>query len=72
MLFIFCSRAIAAYLVSAYAKDDALYPKDVRSRALVDHRLQFDLCTLYQRMADYFVSKYIFCILSNNNWKLFN
>jgi glutathione S-transferase len=50
------SRVIMTYLVSAYGKDDKLYPKDPRTRALVDHRLHFDLGTLYQRMTDYFVS----------------
>lgn len=44
------------YLVSQYATDDALYPKDVRIRAVVDQRIQFDLGTLYSRMGDYFVS----------------
>lgn len=44
------------YLVSEYATDDALYPKDVRVRALVDQRIQFDLGTLYARMTDYYVS----------------
>lgn len=44
------------YLVSQYATDDSLYPKDVKTRALVDQRMQFDLGTLYRRMADYFVS----------------
>ncbi|XP_037950444.1 glutathione S-transferase D7 isoform X2 [Teleopsis dalmanni] len=48
------SRAILAYLVAAYGKDDALYPKDIRVRAMVDQRMQFDLGTLYHRMVDYF------------------
>lgn len=43
------------YLTSAYSSDDSLYPRDVRSRALVDQRLQFDLGTLYARLADYYV-----------------
>lgn len=52
------SRAIMTYLVSQYSiDDDSLYPKDVRTRALVDQRLQFDLGTLYARMTDYFVSE---------------
>jgi Glutathione S-transferase, N-terminal domain len=50
------SRVIMTYLVSAYGKDDKLYPKDPRTRALVDQRLHFDLGTLYQRMSEYFVS----------------
>lgn len=44
------------YMVSEYATDDSLYPKDVRTRALVDQRLFFDMGTLYARMADYIVS----------------
>lgn len=50
------SRVILSYLVSAYGKDESLYPKDFRSRAVVDQRLHFDLGTLYQRVVDYFVS----------------
>lgn len=49
------SRVILTYLASMYGKDDSLYPKDVRIRALVDQRLHFDLGTLYQRTFDYFV-----------------
>ncbi|XP_063698170.1 glutathione S-transferase D7 [Culicoides brevitarsis] len=48
------SRAIMTYLVSAYAKDDSLYPKDIRVRALIDQRLHFDLGTLSQRVVDYY------------------
>lgn len=49
------SRVILTYLCSAYGKDDTYYPADVRTRAVVDQRLQFDLGTLYHRMADYIV-----------------
>ncbi|XP_062125730.1 LOW QUALITY PROTEIN: glutathione S-transferase D7 [Drosophila sulfurigaster albostrigata] len=48
------SRAILSYLVAAYGKSDELYPTDIRVRALVDQRLQFDLGTLYQRLTDYY------------------
>lgn len=48
------------YLVAAYAKDDSLYPADIRVRAMVDQRLQFDLGTLYQRFLDYYVIHKIF------------
>ncbi|XP_017102850.2 glutathione S-transferase D7 isoform X1 [Drosophila bipectinata] len=48
------SRAILSYLVAAYAKSDELYPTDIRVRALVDQRLQFDLGTLYMRLTDYY------------------
>ncbi|KFB53543.1 AGAP004163-PB-like protein [Anopheles sinensis] len=47
-------RVILSYLVSAYGKDENLYPKDFRSRAIVDQRLHFDLGTLYQRVVDYY------------------
>lgn len=50
------SRAIMTYLVARYAANDTLYPSDVRSRALVDQRLQFDLGTLYPRMIGHYVS----------------
>nr|XP_021189522.2 glutathione S-transferase D7 isoform X1 [Helicoverpa armigera]XP_021189523.2 glutathione S-transferase D7 isoform X1 [Helicoverpa armigera]XP_021189524.2 glutathione S-transferase D7 isoform X1 [Helicoverpa armigera]WRX05924.1 GSTD1m [Helicoverpa armigera] len=43
------SRAILAYLVNAYGRDDSLYPKNPRLRAIVDQRLNFDLGTLYTR-----------------------
>lgn len=60
MLYDLFSRAILAYLTAAYAKDDTLYPKDIRLRAQVDQRLQFDLGTLYARLADFMVS--VFCL----------
>merc|ERR1719219_755960 len=47
------SRAICAYLADSYGKDDSLYPKDPKARALVDQRLYFDLGTLYK---NFFVS----------------
>ncbi|XP_063914992.1 glutathione S-transferase 1-like [Zophobas morio] len=36
------SHAIMPYLLSKYAKDDTLYPKNATKRALVDQRLHFD------------------------------
>nr|CAD7587475.1 unnamed protein product [Timema genevievae] len=47
------SRAIMGYLVDQYGKDDSLYPKDPKKRALVDQRLYFDIGTIYQRYVDY-------------------
>ncbi|XKL62081.1 hypothetical protein PGB90_001914 [Kerria lacca] len=46
------SRAVIAYLVEKYGKDDSLYPKDPQKRALVLQRLFFDATTLYQRFGD--------------------
>ncbi|XP_077286219.1 glutathione S-transferase 1-like [Arctopsyche grandis] len=48
------SRAICSYLVTKYGKDDSLYPKDAKTRAMVDQRMYFDIGTLYARFADYF------------------
>ena len=36
------SRAIMKYLMDKYAKDNSLYPKDLKSRAVIDARLDFD------------------------------
>ncbi|XP_062540155.1 glutathione S-transferase 1-like [Armigeres subalbatus] len=48
------SRAIALYLVEQYGKDDRLYPKEVRKRAVVNQRLFFDATVLYCRFAEAF------------------
>lgn len=48
------SRAMLMYLVEKYGQDDALYPRDARERAIVNHRLFFDVSLLYQRFSDYF------------------
>ncbi|CRL07087.1 CLUMA_CG020086, isoform A [Clunio marinus] len=48
------SRAIQIYLVEKYGKDDSLFPKDAKTRAVVNQRLYFDMGTLYQRFGDYY------------------
>ncbi|PSN34562.1 Glutathione S-transferase 1 [Blattella germanica] len=48
------SRAICTYLLDQYAKDDSLYPKDPKKRALVDQKLYFDATNIYQRFIDYY------------------
>ena len=50
------SRAICAYLVQKYAKNDRLYPKDPKERAIVDQRLYFDATTFYQTFSDFYVN----------------
>ena len=57
------SRAICTYLIEKYAKDDALYPKDPKQRAIINQRLYFDMGSVYHSFAEYFVrSKYIYFI----------
>ena len=55
-------RAICSYLVNQYAKDDKLYPKDPRERAVVDQRLYFDLGVFYASFANYYVFSIIFVL----------
>jgi len=46
------SRAIAAYLVNKYGKDDKMYPKDAEVRARVDQRLYFDMGVFYKAFGE--------------------
>ena len=49
----------ALYLVNAYGKDDKLYPKDVKTRAVVDQRLYFDMGAFYHHFGQCVVRKII-------------
>lgn len=46
------SHAIMAFIVSKYAPNDALYPKDLKLRAHVDHRLHYENGVLFQVIKD--------------------
>lgn len=54
------SRAICAYLVNKYGKDDKLYPKDPQQRAVVDQRMYFDMGVFYYRFGEVYVSLHVF------------
>lgn len=49
------SNAILQYLAEKYAKDDKIYPKDPKSRAIVNHRLCFNLSTYYRYISEHVV-----------------
>jgi glutathione S-transferase len=42
------------YLAEKYAKDDTLYPKDPKAKAVVNQRLYFDMGTLYDKQSIFF------------------
>ncbi|XP_066581968.1 uncharacterized protein [Prorops nasuta] len=48
------SRAIMIYLAENYGKDDGLYPKEIKARALVNCRLFFDISTLFPAFNEYY------------------
>ncbi|GBP57221.1 Glutathione S-transferase 1, isoform D [Eumeta japonica] len=48
------SRAIACYLADKYAKNDQLYPKDLKKRAIINQRLYFDSSFLFVKIRGIF------------------
>ncbi|KAJ8954082.1 hypothetical protein NQ318_004387 [Aromia moschata] len=52
------SHAINAYLTEKYGKDDALYPKNLQKRAVVDQRLYFDCGVLFPKFLDVLLPVY--------------
>ncbi len=57
------SRAICAYLANKYGKDDKLYSKVPKERAIVDQRLYFDMGVFYKSFSDYYVGfKFSFAV----------
>lgn len=64
------SRAIMQYLVDKYAKDDSLYPKDLKARAVVNARLNFDNGTLWPKLIETYVCS-CFIVLRNLNRRMY-
>lgn len=49
------SRAILIYLVEKYGKNDKFYPRDPKTRAIVNQRMYFDMGTLFKSFGDYYI-----------------
>lgn len=49
------SRAICVYLVEKYGKNDALFPKNPKTRAVINQRLFFDIGTLFKQFQEYYL-----------------
>ncbi|XP_069700591.1 glutathione S-transferase 1-1 isoform X2 [Periplaneta americana] len=54
------SIAILQYLADKYSKTDSIYPKDPQKRALVNHRLAFNLSTYYRYISEYVMAPIFF------------
>jgi len=54
------SHAFVTYLVDKYAKDDSLYPKDLKKRAIVDNMLHFNNSCLWQSIRGHFSLRLIY------------
>lgn len=53
------SRAICVYLVEKYGKaDDSLYPKDPKTKAVINQRLYFDMGNLFKQFYDYYFASF--------------
>ncbi|XP_066146958.1 glutathione S-transferase 1-1 [Euwallacea fornicatus] len=54
------SNAILQYLADKYPKNQTLYPKEVKERALVNHRLCFNLSTYYRYISEHVMAPIFF------------
>lgn len=50
------SNAILQYIADKYAKDDKIYPKEPKARAIINHRLCFNLAFYYRAIDEHVVS----------------
>ncbi|XP_051156801.1 glutathione S-transferase 1-like [Leptopilina boulardi] len=54
------SNAILQYLCDMYDKSGSLYPKDPKARAVVNHRLCFNLAMYYRNISEYVMAPIFF------------
>ncbi|XP_018564199.1 glutathione S-transferase 1-1 [Anoplophora glabripennis] len=54
------SNAILQYLAEKYGKDEFLYPQDPQARAIVNHRLCFNLSTYYRNISEHVMAPIFF------------
>ncbi|KAK5649210.1 hypothetical protein RI129_000239 [Pyrocoelia pectoralis] len=54
------SNAILQYLVEQYGQNDELYPKNPKARAIVNHRLCFNLAFYYSRISEHVMAPIFF------------
>lgn len=52
------SRAICVYLVEKYGKNDSLYPKNPKTRAVINQRFYFDMGTLFKAFYEYYFAEF--------------
>lgn len=52
------SRAICIYLIEKYAHNDSLYPKNPKTRAVINQRLYFEMGTLFKNFYDYYFAPF--------------
>nr|XP_033342591.1 glutathione S-transferase D5-like [Megalopta genalis] len=50
-----CTCTYRQYLSDKYDTDGKLYPKDAKTRAIVNHRLCFNLAMYYRNISEYVV-----------------
>lgn len=66
------SRAICVYLVEKYGKDDSLYPKDVKTRAVINQRFFFDMGSLFKQFGEYYFAEFFGRTKNPEDLKKFN
>lgn len=63
------SRAICLYLIEKYGKDNSLLPKEPKTQAVINQRLQFDLGTLYKPLGDYYFAAFYGIVANPEDFK---